>query len=256
MKKKLNKYLKKFSFKKHRSQYFMWVFIILGFISGVFLWEWFFLKKVEIYTLEPQISFVVMNRFTPETLDFTSDNSLTRYVDSNISFRGKQYIPENLEFLQSAYVADSKGWQKIRREANEALQSLAKQFYETFWKKILVVSAYRSYEYQVWIKQRGCPDSLCAKPWYSEHQMGLAVDLWEATTKDEFLSKPVLKKYYDWLDKNAHLYGFHNSYQKWIEIDTYHEEPWHWRYVWADLASFLHAEDKTFSEYYQEINSK
>lgn len=234
----------------------MAIFVFLGFISGIFLWKWFFIKKIEIYTLEPQMSFVVMDRFTPESLNFTSDNSYAKYVDSNNSFSDTYYVPENLEFLQSAYVADSKWGQIIKREANEALQSLAKQFYENFWKKILVVSAYRSYDYQVWIKQRGCPDSLCAKAGYSEHQTGLAVDLWETTTQDEFLSKPILKKYYDWLNKNAHLYGFHNSYRKWIEIDTYHPEPWHWRYVWSDFASYLVAEDKTFSQYYKEIKTR
>jgi LAS superfamily LD-carboxypeptidase LdcB len=42
----------------------------------------------------------------------------------------------------------------------------------------------------------------------------LAIDLFEATTNKEFLSKPNLKKYFDWLNENAYKYGFANTYQK------------------------------------------
>ncbi|USN59532.1 MAG: D-alanyl-D-alanine carboxypeptidase family protein [Candidatus Peribacteria bacterium] len=64
------------------------------------------------------------------------------------------------------------------------------------------------------MKDRGCSDDLCAKAGYSEHQTGLAVDLWEASTDQEFLSQPKLQRYYDWLDTRAYLYGFTNTYQK------------------------------------------
>lgn len=252
-KNKFSKTLKKMSLKKKQNEIFMGIFVVLWFFSGLFIWKWFFLEKVEIYTYSPEMPNIVQDIFNPLKLDFISDNSITNYVDANNSYTDKYYVPENLEYLQSAYVADSKWGQMVRSEANEALQSLAKQFYNTFWKKLLVVSAYRSYEYQVWIKNRGCPDSLCAKAGHSEHQSGLAIDLWETTTKEEFLSKEVLKRYYNWMKKNAHLYGFHNSYQKWIEIDTYHEEPWHWRYVWIDLASYLYSQNMTFAEYQAEI---
>jgi LAS superfamily LD-carboxypeptidase LdcB len=47
----------------------------------------------------------------------------------------------------------------------------------------------------------------------------LAVDLWEATTNKIFMSNTELVKYYNWLDTNAHKYGFHNTYQKGLEID-------------------------------------
>ncbi|MDR0772330.1 MAG: D-alanyl-D-alanine carboxypeptidase family protein [Candidatus Peribacteria bacterium] len=76
-----------------------------------------------------------------------------------------------------------------------------------------MVSAYRSYSYQAQIKQ-GCGDTWCAKPGYSEHQSGLAVDVFEASNEGNWRNTPSLHKYFDWLVENAHKYGFHNTYQK------------------------------------------
>jgi D-alanyl-D-alanine carboxypeptidase len=76
-----------------------------------------------------------------------------------------------------------------------------------------IVSAYRSYYYQAQIKQ-GCADIWCAKPGYSEHQSGLAVDVFEASNEGNWRNTSSLHKYFDWLVENAHKYGFHNTYQK------------------------------------------
>jgi len=58
----------------------------------------------------------------------------------------------------------------MRQEAAEYFEKMAQKFYEDTGEKIVVVSSYRSYAYQVGIKSRGCPDKLCAKAGYSEHQ--------------------------------------------------------------------------------------
>jgi D-alanyl-D-alanine carboxypeptidase len=52
------------------------------------------------------------------------------------------------------------------------------------------------------------------------------------------------------MSKNAHKYGFHNSYQKWRKNDWYEIEPWHWRYIWEELAQYLYEEKITFSQFY------
>jgi D-alanyl-D-alanine carboxypeptidase len=57
-------------------------------------------------------------------------------------------------------------------------------------------------------------------------------------------------KYYVWLVQNAHLYGWHNTYQKWVAIDGYEVEPWHWRYLWEELATYLYENKITIAEYY------
>jgi D-alanyl-D-alanine carboxypeptidase len=167
-----------------------------------------------------------------------------------------RYLPENLVSIASEYIADMKWWyQTLRIEAKEALDDLWKAFFEQFWMKLWVVSAYRSYSYQLQIKQ-GCGDTWCAKPGYSEHQTGLVVDIFEASNEWNWRTTPSLHKYFDWLVENAHKYGWHNTYQKWVAIDTYEVEPWHWRYLWVPLATYLHEKDITIAEYYEEIESQ
>lgn len=183
------------------------------------------------------------------TYDFISDSSYEKFVNNEISFTQKSYVPEDLEKISWEFIIDTKWNQTLRKEVVKNLHLLSSEFYNTFWEKLVVVSAYRSYEYQVGIKKRGCSDLYCAKAGYSEHQSWLAFDLFEASSQDEFLAKTHLKKYYDWLSQNAHLYGFHNTYQKGKNIDGYAIEPWHWRYVWEELATQLKNEGKTFAEF-------
>ncbi|MDR0650860.1 MAG: D-alanyl-D-alanine carboxypeptidase family protein [Candidatus Peribacteria bacterium] len=74
----------------------------------------------------------------------------------------------------------------------------------------------------------------------------MAIDLWEATNEEKFLEKH--QTYYDWLRENAHLYGFHQSYQKGKSIDGYAIEPRHRRYLGENLAKELQEKKITFSE--------
>lgn len=184
--------------------------------------------------------------------DFETDASIHKFLNNKVSFNSLDYIPENLEDMKSNYYDTSKPMQ-LKKEANEAFKTLSKDFYRNFWEKIIVVSAYRSYLYQKWIKERWCPDNLCSKAWFSEHQSGLAIDIFETTTNEEFLSKPHLKEYFDWLSDNAHKYWFHNTYQKWLKVDGYEIEPWHWRYLWVDLSTYLKENNITIAEVYNKL---
>lgn len=98
-------------------------------------------------------------------------------------------------------------------------------------------------------KKSWCSDKFCAKAWFSEHQSWLAIDIFQTTTKEEFLLNDNLKLYFNWLNENAYKYWFHNSYQKGIVIDWYLEEPWHRRYLWKDLAKELLDQKITFWEF-------
>ena len=194
--------------------------------------------------------FILKNRQIKKS-DMNTDPSITKFVNNTVPFTEISYIPENLENVSSEFVYDAKWWaSQLRQEANLALQDMSKAYYETFSKKITVVSAYRSYAYQAWIKSRGCPDNLCAKAGYSEHQSWLWVDFWSASSESVWKNNQVLWKNYQWLMENAHLYGFHNTYQKWLEVDWYEIEPWHWRYLWEPLATYLKDNDMTFAEFY------
>ncbi len=85
----------------------------------------------------------------------------------------------------------------------------------------------------------------------SEHQTGLAVDLCcEAT--DYKNNYDILKTpEYAWLLKNAHLYGWILRYpEDKTEITGYNFEPWHFRYVGVELATYLKEQDIVLEEYY------
>lgn len=190
-------------------------------------------------------------------LDLFSDTSLTKFVNNKVSFDELGYIPEELVWVASKHVIDWKWWYiKVRKELSENLIKLSEQFYKDTGNNIVVVSWYRSYNYQKGIKDRWCPDNLCAKAWYSEHQSGLAIDIYSASSERNWVNDNNLKKYFSWFSKNAHKYWFHQSYQKWLEIDWYEVEPWHWRYLWTRLAKYLHENEITFAEFYNKKTLK
>lgn len=190
----------------------IWIYLSAGMIYiAIFSIIWY----LEISHQYRSATFIYVPSIKTVTIhDFETDASVMKYVDNKIHFYNMSYTPEDLSPIASDFVYDTKQSQQLRKDANIMLQWMAGNFYDVFKEKIVVVSAYRSYEYQQGIKDRGCPDNLCAKAGYSEHQTGLAVDVWEATTNEQFLSQPKLAAYYDWLKSHAHLYGFTNTYQK------------------------------------------
>ena len=187
------------------------------------------------------------------SLDMTSDDSIAKFINPETPFQNVSYVPSALVNISGGYISTSKTVY-LRKEAYSALSSLSDAFYLEFWKNIFVVSGYRSFDYQAGIKEKWCPDSLCAHAWHSEHQSWLAVDLFETSTQQAFLSNADYKKYFDWLHTNASKYGFVNTYQKWVSIDGYAIEPWHWRYVWIPLANYLMEKNITLGEFYKNIN--
>ncbi len=79
-----------------------------------------------------------------------------------------------------------------------------------------------------------------AKSGHSEHQLGTVVDLksgsMDILSYDVFVDSPE----YAWMQKNAHNYGFVQSYKQGEEIITgYIPEPWHWRYVGVSVAGLI-----------------
>lgn len=186
-----------------------------------------------------------------DNLDVYTDNSLTKFVNNTVHYNDIWYIPENLVSVWWKHVIDWKGWYiKVSKLMKKDLNDLAKQFYLDTDNNIVVVSWYRSYKYQKWIKDRWCSDLFCSKAGFSEHQSGLAVDFWEATNKERYEKDEKLKKYFEWMKIHWVKNWFTNTYQKWLKVDWYTIEPWHWRYVWKELAEYLNNNKITFAEFY------
>lgn len=120
---------------------------------------------------------------------------------------------------------------------------------------LMVNSSYRSYEDQEEIYNEfkkvslKYADSYAARPGYSEHQTGLAIDITslEHPTANEFKES----EEYKWLKENCHKYGFVLRYPEGKEhITGYSTESWHFRYVGEETATQIYKENITFDEYY------
>ncbi|MDQ7009219.1 MAG: M15 family metallopeptidase [Candidatus Gracilibacteria bacterium] len=186
-----------------------------------------------------------------KNVDLKTDSSLTKYVNNKIHYNKLGFVPTDLVPVEGKYIIDGKGGSiKVQKILKESLDNLAVDFFEATDNNIVVVSGYRGYKYQKGIKDRGCSDIFCAKAGYSEHQSGLAIDIYSASSKRNWVNDNNLREYYIWFDKNAYKYGFTNTYKKGIEIDGYGEEPWHWRYVGTKLANYLQENKITFAEFY------
>jgi D-alanyl-D-alanine carboxypeptidase len=111
-------------------------------------------------------------------------------------------------------------------------------------------TAYRSYNFQKglfsqYVNQSGVAkaETFSARPGYSEHQTGFALDLYDlgagCAHTECFATTPAGK----WLVKHAADYGFIERYPDGeTKITGYKWEPWHWRYVGVELAQYMRDE--------------
>ena len=67
-------------------------------------------------------------------------------------------------------------------------------------------------------------------------------------------NKFYLTKEFLWMNENAHKYGFILRYPKDKEnITGYSYEPWHYRYVGKEVATYIKKHNSTYEEYYYEF---
>jgi D-alanyl-D-alanine carboxypeptidase len=156
-----------------------------------------------------------------------------------------EYQPANLREIASSKSLDNSRGLQLADQAATALEQLAKDMRAEGAGKLFVNSAFRSYEYQSELfksktAQYGLAGALIrsAKAGHSEHQTGLAADV---SVPDQGCA--IMQCFGDtvagkWLAKNSWKYGFIIRYEKDTTSTTgYTYEPWHLRYVGAQLAA-------------------
>ena len=162
----------------------------------------------------------------------------------------EDFEPNNLTAIDSKYARNDS--QLLQKEATEAFNQMCR---DAKLENISLYSgsAYRSYEYQNtiyndYIKKDGLTtaETYSARPGYSEHQLGLAVDImngnWSYVSKDNIE--------YSWLIANSYKYGFILRYPENKEYITgYMFEPWHYRYLGKELATRVYNSGLTYDEY-------
>lgn len=164
------------------------------------------------------------------------------------NYLDKYYEPEDLVAIAPAYTT----WGGYLTEDTwKAFKEMADVAYSEGI-DLYSVSPYRSYTtqerlYEGYASSDGyeLADTYSARPGFSEHQTGLALDI---NLVDESFANTKEAK---WLNTNAYKYGFILRYPKGKEYITgYQYEPWHFRYVGIDAAKYIYEHDITYEEYY------
>ncbi len=180
----------------------------------------------------------------------TSKNNLI--LVNKFYYLDKDYVPKDLVTIESKYgynyQLNKEAYQNFKNMCESALKENLKLF---------ATSPYRSYStqellYNRYVNEYSLEEAnrFSAKPGYSEHQTGLAVDVVSGNngTLDEF----VHTMEYKWLQENAHKYGFILRYPEGKEqITGYMFESWHYRYVGVKVATEIKEKNITFDEYYE-----
>ena len=177
-------------------------------------------------------------------------------VGQDVPLDDVTYIPSDLVLLTKDMSTTSIC---VKEEAALALKDMfaaAKKDGYT----IKVSSGYRSYALQKAILAQNIKDGnknasiAVAKPGHSEHQLGMAVDL----TAPSISNASAVKAFGDtkeaeWLEDNAYLYGFIESYpEDKLDVTGYMHEAWHYRYLGIDAALEIHNSGETINQYLKE----
>lgn len=143
----------------------------------------------------------------------------------------------------------------LRQAAAEALQRLVVSA-KSQGVNLMLASGYRSYTTQVqvynsYVKNdgRAKADKESARPGYSEHQTGLAVDVSPSSGKcllDQCFGDTLEGK---WLTAHAYQFGFIIRYPAdKTAVTGYEYEPWHIRYIGTELSNEMHNQGITTLE--------
>lgn len=184
-----------------------------------------------------------------EDVELTDLSKGNLMIINKLHYVDKNFEPENLVSM-AGY-----GNGSLVKDAHDAyvkMYDAAKQD----GMNLYVSTSYRDYNFQStlywnYVNEDGQEnaDTYSARPGYSEHHSGLAVDLGTAANHSitQFRNYPE----YNWMKENCYKYGFIQRYTDANQYITgYQPEEWHYRYVGEDVAKYIYENNLTFEEYY------
>lgn len=190
------------------------------------------------------------------TQNYADPTSQWVVVSKSRPLAKSDYIPAD---LIEAPVASNPDKSREERSVRELFRTPLQNLFNAAKTKgydLMVASGYRSYDlqntyYSNYVATSGqeAADTYSARPGYSEHQTGLAVDISlvsrECYLEACFGATPAGA----WLAAHAHEYGFILRYpENKSSVTGYQFEPWHFRYVGPVLANALHDSGLTLDE--------
>jgi D-alanyl-D-alanine carboxypeptidase len=207
-------------------------------------------------TLDPEATLVSCDQRSPAAQDLLSEVNASYGLDPN-------YVPGDLvklgDYLPGRVTLPD---MLLRSEPAQALGRMVKTMLADGLSPT-VLSSYRSYFEQAVAHQRWVVDDpanadlISALPGHSEHQLGTAVDFGSpempaltGSTTDKFSPAFAQTSEGRWLMTHAYEYGFSQTSPAGAEALTgLTYEPWHYRYVGVELASYLHTSGYFLDEY-------
>lgn len=196
----------------------------------------------------------------PTPAPLNTDTSTVTYLVNREYPLPEDFVPENLTTPDVLFPFSDTSIDKAKMTpaAGQALALLFDAAYEEAGLTLYGVSAYRSYARQYTIYATNLArygtahaNRYSAAPGRSEHQTGLTIDI--SCASEDFLLEETFADTPEgiWTAENAHRFGFILRYPKGKEhITGYNYEPWHLRYVGAELAALLYETGLTLEEYY------
>ena len=208
-------------------------------------------KKNNNYDLKDIVTYVNINLDKPaytETVISSNPDSLTVLVNKYNGIT-ETYKPKDLVYVDGAY-GNKVPMRSVIKESFVELQQAAKKEINI---NLLPTTAFRDGAFQKtlynnYVAKDGVAkaDKYSARPGYSEHQTGLAIDLKNTALNNTRLTDDN----YKWLEDNSYKYGFIIRFPKDKEFITgYQFENWHIRYVGEKIAKIIHDNDLTLEEY-------
>ncbi len=176
-----------------------------------------------------------------------------------------EYVPNDL--TTTKWTRGDRDMVKLRKNCEMALDAFLKEAALNGVTDVTVTSGYRSYTYQKWLfnyyveqyQSRYPTREECEKyvmtfscrEGCSEHQTGLALDMHNLPAADEKFADTAS---YAWLSANAHRFGFILRFPEDKEdITGISFEPWHYRFVGREAATYIYEHDLCLEEYMEQI---
>lgn len=175
-----------------------------------------------------------------QALHRTDRELLQKY--SSVYFLNEHYFPSGITLIDDYYVYEDNKEEYIHENVEVFLMDMIEGA-ERDGIDLRVISAFRSFDRQADLKHHynvvygeGTASEFSAPQGFSEHQLGTAVDF---TTEELGFNFENFHQTdaYQWLEENAHRFGFILSYTE--DNPFFQFEPWHWRFVGIELATDL-----------------
>ncbi|MBQ7239898.1 MAG: M15 family metallopeptidase [Bacilli bacterium] len=215
-------------------------------------------KKPDYYNYDELVAKVnvkVNNEYYTETKETDMSKGYGILVNK-YHYLPENYAPEDLVNIDWKYRFGGKNDTiKVREEVyNQFLKMWQGANEAGFY--LMAYSGYRSIDHQKRIyndyaNKNGISyaDSIAARPGFSEHSTGLALDIYSKTCSQANLFKDT--EVYKWLLNNSYKYGFILRYPEGkSKLTGYNFESWHYRYVGEELAEKVYNSGLTYDEYY------